>query len=141
MDFSGLFELTGFGAITWQVMVMWCLVLGMLYLAVFKQFEPLLLVPIAFGALIANLPRKGVIETPPVALNSELDGVVTKVWVERGQKVIEQQALFEIRSEDGETHGVISKYNGSVSGIHVLAGQKVYYGESLIVTVQREVGG
>ena len=78
---SGLFELTGFGAITWQMLVMWCVVLGMLYLAVFKQFEPLLLVPIAFGALIANLPTKGVIETPPVALHSEVDGVVTKVWV------------------------------------------------------------
>jgi sodium ion-translocating decarboxylase beta subunit len=142
MEFlSGLFELTGFGAITWQMLVMWGVVLGMLYLAVFKQFEPLLLVPIAFGALIANLPTKGVIETPPVALHSEMDGVVTKVWVEKGQEVIEQQALFEIRSESGEAHGVISKYKGSVSEIHVSEGQRVYFGQSLIVTAQREVGG
>ncbi|MBQ9855913.1 MAG: sodium ion-translocating decarboxylase subunit beta, partial [Clostridia bacterium] len=29
---------------------------GLLYLAIVKQFEPLLLLPIAFGMLLANLP-------------------------------------------------------------------------------------
>jgi len=51
-----LWSLTGFPDLHWQMLVMWLVVVGLLYLAVYKQFEPLLLVPIAFGALLANLP-------------------------------------------------------------------------------------
>lgn len=139
--FSGLFELTGFSAVTWQMAVMWCVSLGLLYLAVFKQFEPLLLVPIAFGALIANLPTKGVVETPPISLHSEVEGVVSKVWVVRGQEIVEQQMLFEIIDDNGNTHDIKSKYGGRVSELRVSENQRVYFGESLIVTAQREVGG
>ena len=59
--------MTGFGSITWQMLVMWAVVGVLLYLAIAKNFEPLLLVPIAFGALLANLPTRGVItaETLP----------------------------------------------------------------------------
>ena len=35
---------------------------GLLYLAIVKQFEPLLLLPIAFGMLLANLPLGGVMD-------------------------------------------------------------------------------
>jgi oxaloacetate decarboxylase beta subunit len=52
---------TGFTLITWKMVVMWAVVAVLLWLAVAKGFEPLLLVPIAFGALIANLPTRGVI--------------------------------------------------------------------------------
>ena len=56
-------RLTGFAGITWQMAVMWAVVIVLLYLAIVKGFEPLLLVPIAFGALVANLPTRGVITT------------------------------------------------------------------------------
>jgi oxaloacetate decarboxylase beta subunit len=59
-----LFSLTGVGDITWRMAVMWVVVLVLMYLAVFKKFEPLLLVPIAFGALLANLPTEGMINIP-----------------------------------------------------------------------------
>lgn len=62
--FTHLFELTGIGDVTWRMAVMWCVVAGLLYLAVYKQFEPLLLVPIAFGALLANLPAEGLVNVP-----------------------------------------------------------------------------
>ena len=64
--FQGLTDflsLTGFAGITWQMAVMWAVVIVLLYLAIVKGFEPLLLVPIAFGALVANLPTRGVITT------------------------------------------------------------------------------
>ena len=51
-----LWESTGFPLLTWQMMTMWVVVVGLLYLAIVKNFEPLLLVPIAIGALIGNLP-------------------------------------------------------------------------------------
>ncbi len=57
---------TGFSILTWQQLVMWIVVAVLMYLAVAKGFEPLLLVPIAFGALIANLPTLGVINEPIV---------------------------------------------------------------------------
>lgn len=68
-DFLRFFELTAFSQVTWQMVVMWGVVLTLLYLAVFKGFEPLLLVPISFGALLANLPTRGVFnvaESAPV---------------------------------------------------------------------------
>jgi len=52
---------TGFALITWKMVVMWVVVGVLFWLAIAKGFEPLLLVPIAFGALIANLPTRGVI--------------------------------------------------------------------------------
>lgn len=55
------FSTTGFTLITWKMVVMWGVAALLLWLAVAKGFEPLLLVPIAFGALLANLPTRGVI--------------------------------------------------------------------------------
>ena len=59
-----IWALTAIGDVTWQMMVMWVIIAGMFYLAVYKQFEPLLLVPIAFGALLANLPTQGLVNVP-----------------------------------------------------------------------------
>ncbi len=47
---------TGFPQLQWQMFVMWAVVAVLLYLAIVKGFEPLLLVPISLGAMIANLP-------------------------------------------------------------------------------------
>lgn len=47
---------TGFPNLQWQMFVMWAVVAVLLYLAIVKGFEPLLLVPISLGAMIANLP-------------------------------------------------------------------------------------
>ncbi|MDP6622887.1 MAG: sodium ion-translocating decarboxylase subunit beta [Alphaproteobacteria bacterium] len=59
-----LWSLTGFGHLTWQMLVMWLACLLLFYLGVFKGFEPLLLIPIAFGALLANLPTEGLVNEP-----------------------------------------------------------------------------
>ena len=40
----------------WQYLVMYVIVGVLFYLAIVKKFEPLLLMPIAFGMLLANLP-------------------------------------------------------------------------------------
>ena len=61
---SELLALTGVLHVTWQMVVMWGVVLVLFYLGVFKNFEPLLLVPIAFGALLANLPTEGLVNVP-----------------------------------------------------------------------------
>ena len=57
--FSELLAQSGFAAITWQQGVMLLVSFVLLYLAIKKQFEPLLLLPIAFGMFLANLPLAG----------------------------------------------------------------------------------
>ncbi|MBQ7191280.1 MAG: sodium ion-translocating decarboxylase subunit beta [Paludibacteraceae bacterium] len=49
----------GFMQITWQQAVMLLVSFLLLYLAIKKQYEPLLLLPIAFGMLLTNLPASG----------------------------------------------------------------------------------
>ena len=55
-------QATGFYQIAtgdWKVLIMMIIAFGLLYLAIVKKFEPLLLLPIAFGMLITNLPGAG----------------------------------------------------------------------------------
>lgn len=54
---------SGFGIITWQSGVMITISFVLIYLAIGKKFEPLLLLPIAFGIFLANLPGAGLMET------------------------------------------------------------------------------
>lgn len=57
--FANLSEMTAFNAIGWQTILMWVIAFVLLYLGIKKQYEPLLLVPIGFGVLLANLPGAG----------------------------------------------------------------------------------
>ena len=45
----------------WQYIVMYIIIGALFYLAIVKKFEPLLLMPIAFGMLLANLPGAEII--------------------------------------------------------------------------------
>jgi sodium ion-translocating decarboxylase beta subunit len=55
---------TGYAAATWGELVMIAISAILLYLAIVRKFEPLLLLPIAFGMLLANLPLAGLMEGP-----------------------------------------------------------------------------
>lgn len=61
---SDLLALTAIPHLTWSMVAMWGVVAALLYLAIGRNFEPLLLLPIAFGALLANLPTEGVVNPP-----------------------------------------------------------------------------
>lgn len=62
-----LIETTGFVHLTPGMVVMWIIALGLMYLAIAKNYEPLLLLPIGFGILVANLPLAGLM-TPEEGL-------------------------------------------------------------------------
>ena len=53
---KGLWESSGLNAGTWQNYVMLLVSFLLFYLAIVKKFEPLLLLPIAFGVFLINLP-------------------------------------------------------------------------------------
>lgn len=61
---EGLWESSGFALLTWKEIVMILVSFTFLFLAIHPkfQFEPLLLVPIAFGILLANLPGSGIMD-------------------------------------------------------------------------------
>lgn len=51
----GIFNSSGLTTLNWQNYVMIGVSIVLLYLAIKKQYEPLLLLPIAFGMLLVNL--------------------------------------------------------------------------------------
>jgi len=63
---SFLFE--GFMAVTWQQIVMYAVGILLIYLAISKEYEPSLLLPMGFGAILVNLPFSGV-------LNQTIEGI------------------------------------------------------------------
>lgn len=50
------FEGTGYTNVTFEQLIMIFIACFLMYLAIVKQYEPLLLVPISFGMLLANIP-------------------------------------------------------------------------------------
>ena len=59
---SELWSSTGLAGFTWQQIVMIVVGLVLIYLAIAKKFEPLLLLPIGFGGILANVPFIGIAE-------------------------------------------------------------------------------
>lgn len=59
---SGMARLLNIEAGGWKNLIMIGVACVLLYLAIKKQFEPLLLLPIAFGMLLVNLPLGGVMD-------------------------------------------------------------------------------
>ena len=66
-EILGLFS--SFGDITWQQIVMWIIGGILIYLAIKKDMEPTLLLPMGFGAILVNLPFSG-------AITQTVDGLV-----------------------------------------------------------------
>ena len=61
---QGIWQSSGFIALTWQHSIMIVIACIFIYLAIVRQFEPLLLLPIAFGILLINLPLTGLMGSP-----------------------------------------------------------------------------
>ena len=59
---ASLLAESGFAALTWQQAVMILVSFVLMYLAIVKKFEPLLLLPISFGMFLTNLPLTGLME-------------------------------------------------------------------------------
>jgi oxaloacetate decarboxylase beta subunit len=60
---------SGFVAMTRGQLVMILVAFLLIYLAIVKKYEPLLLLPIAFGALLTNLPLAGLMDGPTTLVN------------------------------------------------------------------------
>ena len=81
--FEKLYDMTAFSNIVseQQFLVMYVIAFVLLYLGIKKQYEPLLLVPIAFGVLLANFPGggMGVIQADENGMIL-VNGVMKNIW-------------------------------------------------------------
>jgi oxaloacetate decarboxylase beta subunit len=64
-----LMSTSGFAALDFKSIIMLAVACVLIYLAIVKQYEPLLLLPIAFGMLIANIPLAGLGVLPKDAMH------------------------------------------------------------------------
>ena len=56
------FLLNGIMALTWQHLLMYAIGGTLIYLAIAKELEPALLLPMGFGAILVNIPFSGVVD-------------------------------------------------------------------------------
>ncbi len=143
-DFFNFFHLTGFVHLTWQMVVMWGVVATLLYLAVYKGFEPLLLVPIAFGALLANLPTQGLVNEPSGVLRSEVVGRVVEWKVVLGQNIEEGDVLGILQDNNPSRPGtveLVAATHGKVTSFHTMPGEEIVEGQELLTVYSHEPGG
>lgn len=66
-----LIQMTGLTALTFQQVIMIAISMVLMYLAVVKKYEPLLLLPIAFGMMLTNLPLTGIMAEPVYELSEK----------------------------------------------------------------------
>ena len=81
-----LYDMTAFGELAASpgTLLMLAIALFLLYLGIYKRYEPLLLVPIAFGLLLANLPGGGMSVTQETELNGISHLTILEIAKEHG---------------------------------------------------------
>ena len=69
------FLLQGFVAVEWKQLVMYAVGIILIYLAVKKNYEPALLLPMGFGAILVNIPYSGVLHQTIEGIG-EVEGII-----------------------------------------------------------------
>ncbi len=93
---------SGFAAITSRQAIMLLVSFVLLYMAIVKKFEPLLLLPISFGMMLANLPLAGLMYDAQEAAHAGLTAAVAS-----GSQEQIQAAVTELASTHWYDSGVL----------------------------------
>lgn len=75
--------LSGVFAFEWQYLIMYAIGGGLIYLAIAKDYEPMLLLPIGFGAIVVNLPLAviwGTADAPGLLQVLHKAGILTELF-------------------------------------------------------------
>lgn len=105
--------ITNFTTYGWQNLVMIAISCILFFLAIVKKFEPLLLLPIAFGMFIVNIPgvyhvlfgTKGYIITETATQTEVARGTLDELRVLFGNSDLTIKQLFEIIKDGGIVNG------------------------------------
>ncbi len=138
-----------FADLTWQMIVMWGVCIVLFYLAIYKGFEPLLLIPIAFGALLANLPTEGMLNHPPESLCAPEAGIVEKIHVSTGEKLTIGRGTADkvfplaalVKTDTGKLLEIRARGDGRVVGLPVREGERVVAGQTIVSLGGEGIGG
>jgi sodium ion-translocating decarboxylase beta subunit len=99
MEIQGLFA--GFAALNYKMLIMFAVGLALIYLAVKKDYEPMLLLPIGFGAILVNLPLSVV----KFASQNVLDPFVTDFVAKNpGAREIFEKNLHYVFNSSGQAY-------------------------------------
>ncbi len=101
---SGLLQNSGFVAIDWQNYVMIGISFILLYLAIKKEYEPLILLPLAFGMLLVNL-CPGIMGAPKTEFVPELEYLSS-------HDIGTQSVQYAITEIGGERYYNVPEYGG-----------------------------
>lgn len=127
----GLLE-TGLQHFYWGNAVMLAIGGLLLYLAIARKMEPLLLVPIGFGIMLVNLPLGGLMDYE-MTLKSPTSGTVLSVEVQEGTRFNKDVALIQL--DTGEIHTPVF---GRVQAYMVRAGDRVEQGSPVARLITQE---
>jgi oxaloacetate decarboxylase beta subunit len=127
----GLLE-SGFQQFYWGNAVLIAIGGLLIYLAVTRKMEPLLLVPIGFGIILVNLPLGGMMDYE-MDLNSPRSGTVVSITVDEGQRFEKQAVIVEL--DNGE---VVSPVFGRVDTYLVAVGDHVEEGDTIATLITQE---
>lgn len=89
---KNIWAASGLAAITWQQGVMIGVSFVLLFFAIVKKFEPMLLLPIAFGMLLANLPSAGLMYDAVGAAQSQI--AAAQAEIAQGINIEANQAII-----------------------------------------------
>ncbi len=129
---SGLARLLNFENGGWQNLIMIAIACALLFLAIKKKFEPLLLLPIAFGMLLVNLPLSGVMDPQRNAMvpfsDQELVQYVDGTYEQVYPVYEEEVTVEELRKKYGEDAVRLEEYTTAAGETITVArvGDSVY---------------
>ena len=139
--FSNLWQSMGMSQGGWQNYVMLLISFVLMFLAIVKKYEPMLLLPIAFGMFLLNLPGAekilwGVYNTPDTSLEIGIHGTVEYV----GAYADAAGNLIYVR--DGFLNeGIVSFFTAIENGALVNAGTMTYAEFDALYTLQGYIQG
>ena len=122
----GLLE-SGFQQFYWGNAIMLAIGGLLIYLAISRKMEPLLLVPIGFGMILVNLPLGGMMDYE-MDLEAQSSGTVVSIQTEEGTRFGREAVLITL--DTGEE--IISPVFGRVDSYMVAAGDRVEEGDVVL---------
>jgi len=128
----GLLE-SGFAQFYWGHALMIVIGLVLVYLAIAKKMEPLLLVPIGFGIILVNLPLSGMMDYE-LMLRAPTAGVVMEIGMNEGESFKSEALVCKLDS--GEIRTPVF---GRVDTLRVTKGETVKKGQVIarLITMQQ----
>jgi len=124
----GLLE-SGFQFFTWGNALMLIIGAVLIYLAIGRKMEPLLLLPIGFAIMLVNLPIGGLMDYEH-EIKAKKSGIVSRISVEEG-RVFDKDATIV----QADTGAIAAPVFGRVKEIKVKPGQQVEAGDVIAVVL------